>query len=248
VENRDSAKRALGDNFGRRAPARRILLEQEMKWLVAMTAICIAAASIPASGESARQLTWSDLVPQLEKFDDPFAALSVEQKLDLSVVAAARQMQARGQNVAPKQKETIDAAIARLKTDKVDIDGLLARRAEITEKRRQAAEAVNEQLNGQQVRMPGYVLPLETDGKKVTEFLLVPYVGACIHAPTPPPNQIVHVKHGSGYEAGGMFAPVWVQGTMRTVRGERKLSLVDGSANIPTGYAMEAAAVEPYGK
>jgi len=227
-------------------PARFILMEQEMKWLVAVTAICIAAISMPASAESVRQLRWSDLAPQPEKYDDPFLALSSEQKLDLSVVAVMRQMQARGETLAPRQKETVDAAMARLTKDKVDVDGLLARRAEITEKRRQAAEAVNEQLSGQQVRIPGYVLPLETDGRKVTEFLLVPYVGACIHAPTPPPNQIVHVKHGSGYEAGGMFAPVWAQGTLRTVRGGRKLGLVDGSASVPTGYALEAKAVEPY--
>lgn len=217
-----------------------------MKWLIAVTAICIVAVSTPASGESARQIKWSDLVPPMEKYDDPFLRLSSGQKIDLSLVAVVRQIKARGEALEPDQQSKLDEAMARLKQDKIDVDGLLAKRAEITEKRRQAAESVNDKLNGQQVRMPGYVLPLESDGRKVTEFLLVPYVGACIHEPTPPPNQIVHVRMPKGFEPAGAFAPVWVQGVMRTVRAKPKLNLVDGSADIPTGYALDATGVEAY--
>ena len=37
--------------------------------------------------------------------------------------------------------------------------------------------------------------PLEEDSEgPVLEFFLVPYVGACIQVPPPPPNQIVYVK------------------------------------------------------
>lgn len=218
-----------------------------LRTIAGLAAMTLFAAAAPvASAEPLRQLKWDDLVPPPEKYDDPFLALSNEQKMDLSLVAVARQAKARGEALAPKQVEAVEAASARLKKDKVDVDGLLARRTEIMEKRRRAAEAVNESLNGQQVRLPGYLLPLENDGRKVTEFLLVPYVGACIHAPTPPPNQIVHVKHAGGFEATGMFDPVWVQGVMRTVSGSRLLSLVDGVANVPTGYALDAKTVEPY--
>lgn len=217
-----------------------------MKSLIALTAVCIAAVCVPASADGVRQLKWSDLVPPLEKYDDPFLSLSSEKKLDLSLVAVVRQIKARGEVLEPPQQAKLDEAVARLTKDKIDVDGLLAKRTEITEKRRQAAESVNDKLNGQQVRMPGYVLPLESDGRKVTEFLLVPYVGACIHAPTPPPNQIVHVKLPKGFEAAGTFAPVWVQGVMRTVRGKPKLSLVDGAADIPTGYALDATGIEAY--
>ena len=51
--------------------------------------------------------------------------------------------------------------------------------------------------------MPGYLLPLEFSGKLVSEFLLVPWVGACIHTPPPPPNQIVHVKTDKPIELAG---------------------------------------------
>ena len=45
-------------------------------------------------------------------------------------------------------------------------------------------------LNGERIRIPGFVIPLEKSGSKVTEFLLVPYFGACIHTPPPPPTRL----------------------------------------------------------
>jgi hypothetical protein len=101
-------------------------------------------------------------------------------------------------------------------------------------------------LNGQNVRLPGYLLPLEFSGKQVSEFLLVPWVGACIHTPPPPPNQIVHVKPEKPVEMNGMFAPVWVTGQMTTGAIKKILSLVDGSADIDVGYSLRASVVEPY--
>jgi hypothetical protein len=50
-------------------------------------------------------------------------------------------------------------------------------------------------LDGTKVRIPGYIVPLEADDQgRLTEFFLVPFLGACIHVPPPPPNQIVYVK------------------------------------------------------
>jgi uncharacterized protein len=56
---------------------------------------------------------------------------------------------------------------------------------------------VNKSLEGATVRLPGFIVPLEgvKDGS-VSEFLLVPYFGSCIHVPPPPPNQIVYVHNG----------------------------------------------------
>ena len=54
--------------------------------------------------------------------------------------------------------------------------------------------------------------------KAVTEFLLVPWVGACIHTPPPPPNQIVHVTTAEPFVARSRFEPVTIQGTMKITR------------------------------
>lgn len=56
------------------------------------------------------------------------------------------------------------------------------------------ANAAALQLDGKKVSIPGFMVPLEDDLEYVDEFLLVPFAGACIHVPPPPPNQMVYVK------------------------------------------------------
>jgi hypothetical protein len=102
------------------------------------------------------------------------------------------------------------------------------------------AEApVVQALDGQRLRLPGFVVPLETDATEITEFLLVPYFGACIHVPPPPANQTVHVltADGAAYQ-GELFDTVWVEGIMRVEQFSNDL----GDA----GYRLEDAEVSPY--
>ena len=76
---------------------------------------------------------------------------------------------------------------------------------------------VVEDLDGMKVRVPGFVLPFEyTGGGSLKEFLLVPYFGACIHTPPPPPNQIVYVTAEKPAEIEKTWQPIWAIGTMRT--------------------------------
>lgn len=96
-----------------------------------------------------------------------------------------------------------------------------------------------ESLNGRRVRLPGLVVPLESNGKQMSEFLLVPYYGACIHVPPPPSNQIVYVKTGKHKtKLHEMFEAVWVTGTLLTEHQHKEI----GDA----GYTLEAQQVEPY--
>ena len=64
-------------------------------------------------------------------------------------------------------------------------------------------------MNGRNVRLPGYVVPLEATAGALKEFLLVPYFGACIHTPPPPANQIVHVTTEKPVTGFGAMAAVW---------------------------------------
>jgi hypothetical protein len=71
-------------------------------------------------------------------------------------------------------------------------------------------------FDGARVKIPGFMVPLEDDAEKVREFLLVPYMGACIHTPPPPPNQIVLVRMAQGKSAAmDWYSPVWVEGVFR---------------------------------
>ena len=211
-----------------------------------VSALFFAAVTATAQAAQPRELRWNDLVPASAAFDDPFAALSPDHLYLLATVASFRDARAAGGEIDALTIEEAKDALAKLEAEHIDVDGLLARRAEISEKRRQLALSTNSDLEGELIRMPGYVLPLEYDGERVTEFLLVPFVGACIHTPPPPPNQIIHVKVESGFKSTGMFEPVWVDGVIRAEQSSPNLSFVDGSAEIPVAYTLTAEHVEPY--
>lgn len=71
-------------------------------------------------------------------------------------------------------------------------------------------------LDGKQIRLGGYPVPLESDSQgRSIEFFLVPYPGACIHVPPPPPNQIVLVRYPQGIALEDIYAPLWVDGPLR---------------------------------
>lgn len=103
-----------------------------------------------------------------------------------------------------------------------------------------AAEAppVVASLDGRGVRLSGYVVPLKHAGMRVSEFLLVPYVGACIHVPPPPRNQIVHVTVKDPIKVRGLFAAVTVTGIMTTESSDTELA--------DTGYRITGGDVRPY--
>ncbi|MBN8537949.1 MAG: DUF3299 domain-containing protein [Deltaproteobacteria bacterium] len=74
-----------------------------------------------------------------------------------------------------------------------------------------------EKLNHKEVKVPGFMVPLEDNSKMVTEFLLVPTPQACIHVPAPPPNQMVYVKMRNSHGAEVPMGPIWVYGELNMV-------------------------------
>ena len=96
----------------------------------------------------------------------------------------------------------------------------------------------NNAIDGQQVRLPGYLVPLEDGKAGMSEFLLVPYFGACIHTPPPPSNQIVHVKPQQAPKGFRSMDTVWISGTLKLLRSDTSMGA--------SSYRMEAVLVEPY--
>lgn len=71
-------------------------------------------------------------------------------------------------------------------------------------------------LDGTKILLGGYPVPLETNEQgRFVEFFLVPYPGACIHVPPPPPNQIVLVRYAKGVDLTDIYQPLWVEGTLQ---------------------------------
>lgn len=87
-------------------------------------------------------------------------------------------------------------------------------------------------MHGKRVRMAGYMVPLDAAASKTTEFLLVPYYGACIHVPPPPPHQMVHVKVASSEGVPLNFEkPIWVEGAFRIGRSESQYGHAEYAVN-----------------
>ena len=206
----------------------------------------LAAGLGRAQAQAARQIGWDDLIPKTGQVENPFTKLAPEHLEALIEVAAVRDRKAAGVELTPLDITAEREAAAKLKAAKIDVDDLLARRKEIAMKLRAQSRATNAALDNQMIRMPGYLLPLEFSGQQVTEFLLVPYVGACIHSPPPPPNQIVYVRSDKPVEVKATFDAVWVTGRMSTKAASKSLHLVDGSSNVDVGYALASAKVEAY--
>jgi len=215
------------------------------RWMRVWIVLALASATLLVGAEATRELKWTDLVAPMPAAH-PFAKLTRYQTIQLLQVGDLRERVARAEKLSALERKDLDTATRSLKKAGVDIDALLAKRKEIAEQNQVAAQSVNPALNGQLVRMPGYLLPLEFSGKEITEFLLVPWAGACIHTPPPPPNQIVHVKAERPIGNVGLFAPIWVTGRLSTVGRKANLYLVDGASDINTAYSLRATAVEPY--
>lgn len=94
------------------------------------------------------------------------------------------------------------------------------------------------ELNGQLVKLPGFVVPLDVTGNRVASLLLVPYFGACIHQPPPPSNQIVYVEFEDPVEIRSMYDPVWITGRMGLD--------VHSSTLATASYSMKGRSLEKY--
>lgn len=103
---------------------------------------------------------------------------------------------------------------------------------------------VRPEFNNSNIRLAGFIVPLEFDDNQIIkEFFLVPYFGACIHLPPPPPNQIIHVTVDTTYIKQGfhleqLYEPVWVSGQLKTELLEKSMAT--------SAYSLSAHAIAPY--
>jgi uncharacterized protein len=98
---------------------------------------------------------------------------------------------------------------------------------------------VNKSLEGATVRLPGFIVPLEAvKSGDVSEFLLVPYFGSCIHVPPPPPNQIVYVHTGKRAGIESIYDAYWITGKLHLQTKTTRLGA--------TAYELSAEKIEVY--
>ncbi len=137
---------------------------------------------------------------------------------------------------------TADEIMARYDAELAKIEG----RPDMAEQTQRLADTlfnnapVNDELDGAYIKLPGFIAPLEFSDEIITEFLLVPYFGACVHVPPPPANQTILVKtaKGHGINADDAYDPVSVMGVLTTEGVTTDLA--------EAGYYMAEALTEPY--
>lgn len=205
--------------------------------------LAMLTASITFASEQS-VITWEDLAPPQPVIADPFAALSSDQ---LDALRMILQLESSSDTSLRQSKAEQAADLRRqLSKDGVDADWLFEQRTLIIENRQARSNAVNQDIIGTDIRIPGYVLPLEFEGQKVISFLLVPYAGACIHTPPPPANQMVLVTYPEGIEISGLFTPVWIEGKMNAEYTVQDVGFSDGGSRVEVGYEMSAERVYLY--
>lgn len=102
-----------------------------------------------------------------------------------------------------------------------------------------SSSRVVEKFDGATIRLPGFIVPLEAnEDQAVTEFFIVPYFGACLHMPPPPPNQIIHVKFEDGIYVPNLYDAFWFDGTL-------KINTVSNELGT-SAYTMSVDNIAPY--
>lgn len=206
---------------------------------LAIIVVSIALLVTPSFALEPRNTKWADLAPEPVEYENPFSKLTRAQLAGLRKLLRHRQ----GEKL-PEQE--LSALRLKLMNEGLDVDWLFKQREIIMKQRREASTKTTDSIVGHVVRIPGYLLPLEFKDRKAVEFLLVPNVGACIHTPPPPPNQMVHVYYPAGFRVTGLYSPILITGRLEAEWRTPNVGFVDGRKQVEVSYVMKADAVEPF--
>ncbi|MGF1538008.1 MAG: DUF3299 domain-containing protein [Elainellaceae cyanobacterium] len=204
--------------------------------VVSLCLVCGLATSALAQS----RLTWEDLQPSETTLQNPYAHLSTEQTYDLATLAQLQTWLEESKAASDSlEAQEILRLKKKLRDQDLDVVALLSRVEQARAYWQYRSRSANSEWVGQTVQLEGYVLPLnQQQANRVTEFLLVPYVGACIHVPPPPPNQIVYIKPEQALPSPGLFAQVVVEGALQLKSASYELFRIDGSRPVEVSYAL----------
>jgi len=97
----------------------------------------------------------------------------------------------------------------------------------------------------EQVELKGFLLPVDYEGDKVYQFMLLPWAGACSHTPPPPPDQVVLVTPDEPIRIERTYEPVSVSGRLKKGHDISQLFILDGVAWVESDYRIRSAQVQP---
>jgi hypothetical protein len=197
------------------------------------------------------QLTWEQLVPPTPPLKNFLDELPPDEQEALDIIDyfrsfPERPLDAEAETLRNDAKADAAAARKTMAAKGVDIDavyeGYMKWLTEVDRRGRLTQTAYNDK----HVAIAGYLLPLDFDPNGSREFLLVPYVGACIHVPPPPPNQVVYLKTAEPHQMTDLFEAVVASGKMKVEPVMKDLSFMDGASTVESSYSLTAERLEPY--
>ncbi|EOT1824018.1 DUF3299 domain-containing protein [Vibrio vulnificus] len=194
-------------------------------------------------GES--YLSWQSLITpkQSEKLENPFEKMSSQQLDWMRDYARSVKRAAITTDSAEKAnlETVIDDSKQRLAAENLDAEKLLAARNNILQQQLENLSTPNPLVVAKEWRVAGFMAPIEFDEDfKVTRFFMVPYAGACIHTPPPPPNQIIVVELNKGVELKALDQGFWVEGKIESDLITDTASYYDGQSEVNAIYKMKA--------
>lgn len=211
---------------------------------VIVALIILSCLLVPPAEAAPENVSWDDLSPpdlDLRHLD----ILSQRQKRDFLRVFSVQHRKVSGDETLSSDDIRMAADLRRkLVGLGVPVENLLLQTQQAEQMRADEAKRHAKSLAGKEIRLLGYALPLSESGGPVSLFLLVPYVGACIHVPAPPPDQTVRIEMKEEFVPKARFDPVLITGRLSVTPTISELDLVDGSAGIPSDYVLSATKIE----
>lgn len=205
-----------------------------------------AAPAVPAAATDGNTIAWTDLRPVAKSLEAPFASLPepLLEAMRTHVRWRTSKRSARSDEAFIAEHEM---ALALLTEHGVAVDQLMKERRKIMAQNSRIGHGANSDILGRSIRLPGYVVPLTFTKGQVTEFLFVPVAGACVHTPTPAPNQIVHVIYPEGIAFSSIFDAFWIEGELAAEESKSDVLFYDGAATgVQASYALNATDVRTF--
>ncbi|MEZ8694681.1 DUF3299 domain-containing protein [Vibrio splendidus] len=198
------------------------------------TLLMITACCFSLFTQAAETISWESLRP----LQNQYQVLSPGNKALLSEIYAYEAVQ-KTRQLSPMENDGYNKRVVLAEKFGLNVRELLIQRIQ------QSSDIVPD-LSINDIKLAGFLVPLEMEGLIGTQFILVPTAGACIHTPPPPVNQTILVEFPEGHELQSLYTPVWVIGNIKTGAVDTSITLSDGNLDIQTGYVIDASDIELY--
>ncbi|MCF7494402.1 MULTISPECIES: DUF3299 domain-containing protein [Vibrio] len=198
------------------------------------TLLMVMACCFSLFTQAAETISWESLRP----VQNQYQVLSPGNKALLSEIYAYEAVQ-KTRQLSPMENDGYNQRVVLAEKFGLNVRELLLQRT-------QQANDIVPELSINDMKLAGFLVPLEMEGLIGKQFILVPTAGACIHTPPPPVNQTILVEFPEGHELQSLYTPVWVTGNIKTGAVDTSIALSDGNQDIETGYVIDASDIELY--